>query len=135
MKGLVLSAWPLVATGLVSCVCVALLLLRCGVALLLCGAAVLCRACGVASLLLSGAAVLRRADRGEVGSGAGSAMSDRRFGASGLLEGVAVTLALALPVWLVVLVVALAERASCLFRLSISLCIFNMVCVALESCF
>ena len=113
MKGLVLSAWPLVATGLVFCVCVALLLLRCGVSLLLCGAT-----------------VLQRAGRGEVGSGAGgSALSDRRFGASGLLEGVAV--ALALFVWLLV---ALAERASCLFRVSVSLCIFNMVCVALESC-
>ena len=77
--------------------------------------------------------MLRRSGRGEVGSGAGgSVLSDRWFGASGLLEGVVV--ALALPVWLVVLVVALAERASCLFRVSISLCIFNMVCVALESC-
>ena len=57
-----------------------------------------------------------------MGPGAGgSALSDRRFVkvASGLLEGVVV--ALALFVWFVVSVVALAESASCLFRVSISL--------------
>ena len=120
MKGLVLYAWPLVATGLVSCV--ALLLLRCGVALLLCGAAVLCRACGVASLLQCRAAVLRRAGRGEVGHRPcfSSTVSEWVQGPAGLRcptggrwhqgswGGVAVTLALF--VWFLVLLVALGRE-------------------------